>query len=303
MTDWRPNLLVIGAARASTTAVCAALGQHPDVFITQPKEPHFFAFAGAAPRFTGPGDEQQMNRAVVAKADDYRALYADRGNERRWGDGSVSTLYYAAPAIDNIRTFAAPDVKLVCLLREPAARSLSAFQFLRSRGLEHVSDFDEALALEEARIAEGYHHMWHYRRMSQYANQVESFAAAFPGQLFIGIAEEIRDDPATFSAQLCEFLEISSTRSLDLRREINGGGVPRSRVLAGAIGVLWRSPAAGRVATALVPRRVRAAVTRANSRQDDRAVDRARVLRPAFAPDVAAVEHILGRRIDAWHRT
>lgn len=302
MNDWRPNLLVIGAARASTTAVCAALGRHPEVFITQPKEPHFFAFAGAPPHFTGPGDEQQMNRVVVTEPAEYRSLYADRGDERRWGDGSVSSLYYAESAIGNIRTFAAPDVKLVCLLREPAARSLSAFQFLRSRGLEPITDFDDALAQEEQRIAEGYHHMWHYRRMSQYAAQVESFAAAFPGQLFIAIAEEVRDDPATFSDQLCDFLEISSSPALDLRREVNGGGVPRSRLLAGVIGALWRSPSAGRVAKALVPRRARAAVTRANSRQDQESADRAQALRPSFAPDVAAVERILGRRIDAWHR-
>jgi len=39
----KPNFLVIGAAKAATTSLCELLGQHPDVFLCKPKEPHFFS--------------------------------------------------------------------------------------------------------------------------------------------------------------------------------------------------------------------------------------------------------------------
>src|SRR4030095_989705 len=37
-----PNLLIIGAAKAGTSALHKYLGQHPEIFMTQPKEPRFF---------------------------------------------------------------------------------------------------------------------------------------------------------------------------------------------------------------------------------------------------------------------
>ena len=50
-----PDFLVIGAARSGTTALTSFLGEHPDVFVSTPKEPHFLAFPGGAPRFVGTG--------------------------------------------------------------------------------------------------------------------------------------------------------------------------------------------------------------------------------------------------------
>jgi len=41
-----PDFLVIGAARCGTTALTSFLGEHPDVFVSTPKEPHFLAFPG-----------------------------------------------------------------------------------------------------------------------------------------------------------------------------------------------------------------------------------------------------------------
>jgi len=39
----KPNFLVIGAMKCGTTKLCHLLGQHPDVFMCEPKEPEFFA--------------------------------------------------------------------------------------------------------------------------------------------------------------------------------------------------------------------------------------------------------------------
>lgn len=37
-----PNFIVIGAAKCGTTSICKLLGSHPEVFMSDPKEPHFF---------------------------------------------------------------------------------------------------------------------------------------------------------------------------------------------------------------------------------------------------------------------
>jgi hypothetical protein len=295
----RPNFLVIGAARSSTTAVARALGGRSEVFLTSPKETHFWAFAGAPVRFAGPGDDEMFNRWLVSDPAEYSALYAAAGGARLRGDGSVTTLYHPTHAIDAISAYADPDVRLVCLVREPAARSLSAFLYLRSRGHEPFTDFQEGLAAEEERIASGHHHMWHYTRMSRYAEQLPLFADAFGDRLFVAVSEEIQAAPDEFSRRLCAFLGLPERPALDLSTEVNRGGEPRSRAVTAAFNTMRRSSHLKNAVKAVVPASVRERVRRANL-SDRRDVDLTS-LRRSFTADVAAVEDVLGRRVDAWH--
>ena len=48
----RPDFLVIGAPKAGTTALHAALAQHPDVFVSDPKEPKYWLCDGAPVSYT-----------------------------------------------------------------------------------------------------------------------------------------------------------------------------------------------------------------------------------------------------------
>jgi hypothetical protein len=299
VTGLRPTFLVIGAARSSTTAVAWALGDRPDVFVTDPKETHFWAFTAAPRTFVGPGDDDMFNRHLVTDPERYLALYEGSEHAAARGDGSVSTLYHPTASIEAIRRYAAPDVRLVCLLREPAARAHSAYLYLRSRGYEHLDTFAAGLGAEEERIGAGHHHMWHYRSMSRYAEQLPAFADAFGDRLLVAVSEEVQADPAAFSRTLLAFLELDPEPALDLSTEVNRGGEPRSALLTRTLGGLRRHDTVRRAVRAVVPTRMRESVRRANLSSGP-TVDLTD-LRTEFAPDVAAVEEHLGRRIEAWH--
>jgi len=86
--------VVVGAARAGSTAVTEALRAHPHIFVTRPKEPHYFALSGRPVNFSGPGDDTTINRVAVTDVEQYRAHYPPGGGYRALGEGSVSTLYY-----------------------------------------------------------------------------------------------------------------------------------------------------------------------------------------------------------------
>ncbi|MGB3827398.1 MAG: sulfotransferase, partial [Ornithinimicrobium sp.] len=131
-----PTFLVIGAARSGTTALVEGLRADPRVFITRPKEPHYFALAGNPPSFTGPGDSTSINRVATARTEDYLALYPrDPSHYDALGDGSVSTLYYYSRSIPEIQRLA-PRAKMVVILREPVDRAKSAYDYLTSKGHE-----------------------------------------------------------------------------------------------------------------------------------------------------------------------
>ncbi|MCF6746242.1 sulfotransferase [Blastococcus sp. KM273128] len=292
------NFLVIGAARSGTTALTSFLGEHPDVFVSTPKEPHFLAFPGGAPRFTGLGDDDLVNRTAVRDEAAWRALFAGRP-ERGLGEGSVTTLAHPATAIPAVERCCAPGCRLVVMLRDPVDRAFSSWQYLRSRGYD-AGTFEECLAAEEERTRAGWSHMWQLHRLSRYAEQLAPFAAAFGDRLLVVVQEEFAADPTGQLRRVLEFLDVDPAVDIDPSRRVNASGLPRSRAVTSALNALRRSPSLRRLVTAAVPHRQRERIRSANL--DPTAIDPATraALAASFADDVGAVQDLLGRRLTAW---
>jgi hypothetical protein len=293
-----PDFLVIGAARSGTTALTSFLGEHPDVFVSTPKEPHFLAFPDGAPRFVGLGDDDLINRIAVRDERAWRALFRGR-TERRRGEGSVTTLAYPDAAIPAIERFCAPGCRLVVLLRDPVDRAFSSWLYLRSRGYD-AGSFEECLAAEEERTRAGWSHMWQLTRLSRYAEQLAPFASRFGDRLLVVVQEEFAADPAGQLRRVLEFLDVDPDVDIDPSRRVNASGLPRSRAVTAALNTLRRSPALRRLVTAAVPQQQRERIRSANL--DRTAVDPATRARLAalFAGDVRDVEELLGRRLSMW---
>ena len=299
-----PTFLIIGAARSATTALSGQLDQHPDVFITTPKEMHFFAHAGRPTTYNGPGDDEMMNRHIITEPSEYLDLYAAAGNTTARGEGSVSTLYAPQHAPDAIKQWADPNVKLVAMLREPSARAHSSYLYLRSRGRELLQTFAEGLAAEPDRIDRGFHHMWHYSAMSQYSEQLPTFVEAFGDRLLTVVFEEYRDDPATHLASISEHIGIDSTFPFDATGSVNRGGAPRSETFAKSLAALRTFEPISKVIKATTPRSLRERVRQANLAKSDTEVE-APVLAELYEKheaDRQSVYDILGRTVDAWEK-
>src|ERR1700691_4938410 len=70
-----PDFLVIGAPKAGSTALHAALAQHPGLYMSTVKEPKFFLTDGPPPARGGPGDVQTY-REHVWRGAGARAVFA-----------------------------------------------------------------------------------------------------------------------------------------------------------------------------------------------------------------------------------
>ncbi len=82
-----PNFLIIGAAKAGTTALYHYLKQHPQVYMSPEKETNFFAFEGQEVCFRGPGDEK-MCESTIATLEGYKEQFEDVSNEVAIGEAS-----------------------------------------------------------------------------------------------------------------------------------------------------------------------------------------------------------------------
>jgi Sulfotransferase domain len=265
MVAWvRPNFLIIGAARSGTTALARFLSSHPNVVVSSPKEPHFLALGGTAPQFTGPGDSEMMNRVAVTTLEGYLGLFAGAGGAARRGEGSVSTLYYAGRSIPHIDAHCEPGTRLIAILRDPVERAHSAYLYLRARGHERCDTFEEALAAEDARVEAGWHHMWHYVRMSRYGEQLQPFVEHFGRDRLLVVRHddlELRAVPTL--RRVFDFLELEPV-SVDTSIEINRSGLPRSRAVHHAMKAIRSVEPVRRAVRAVTSQRLRENVRSAN---------------------------------------
>ncbi|MEM6535836.1 MAG: sulfotransferase domain-containing protein [Pseudomonadota bacterium] len=123
------TFLLIGAQKAGTTWLYSMLKEHPDIFLADAKEVHFF----------------DWKRHYALGEDWYLHHFADRKAERHVGEFTPDymwTHHSHAEGINSDRHFDVPekvhamlpDIKLLVSLRNPVTRAVSAFHHNRTRG-------------------------------------------------------------------------------------------------------------------------------------------------------------------------
>ena len=300
MTD-RPDFLVIGAARSGTTALASFLGEHPEIFVSSPKEPHFLAFPHGGPQFRGLGDDDLVNRPAVRGLREWEGLFRGRREPRR-GEGSVTTLCFPETSIEAIERYCPENCRFVVMLRDPVDRAYSSWLYLRSRGYD-AGSFEQCLEAEDRRARAGWSHMWQLRRLSRYGDQLAPFLDSFGERVLVVIQEEFVAEPVGQFRRVLEFLDVDPEVAIDVTRRVNEGGTPRSRAVATTLNVLRRSAPAGRLVRSLVPERRREQVRSASLRGGSVDPGTRSALAASLHADIRSLEGLLGRDLGIWPST
>jgi hypothetical protein len=294
-----PNFFLIGAARSGTTALADAISRHPGGFMTDPKEPHHLAFAGCDVRFSGPGDAETMNRVAVTDPAGYNQLYASSSDCIARGDGSVSTLYYAERSIPVIID-RYPGARLVAILRDPIERAYSAFSYLRVRGFENEESFERALDLEDERVNAGWHHLWHYKRMGLYAQQLRPFLDRFPSeQILVLFYDDLERRPTEAIGRVFDFLGLEAYDRA-APSSVNVSGEVRSSAIQTVIRTAARQVTVRHVVRATLPFMIRERIRAMNLRRSSMPVSARERLREEFESDIHQLRGLLSGEGPPW---
>jgi len=301
VTRSMPNFLIIGAAKAGTTAVYAYLSQHPQVFMSEWKEPSFFALEGNPTPFAGPRDavgERQRTRNLAR----YQELFRDAGHQLAVGE--ASTLYlFTEQAAARIRHYL-PDVKLIAILRNPVERAYSAYRYLRRDEREPLPSFEEALAAEDSRLLANWEPIWAYRGGGRYYAQIKRYLDLFPrDQIAIYLYEDFERRPAGVLREMFAFLGVDSTFEPDMSIRYNVSGDVRSRLVHS----LFAAPSATKeIFRPLLPRamrqRLRGIIMARNTRLSPSAMspETRQALAAFYHEDIAQLSELLGRDLSEW---
>ncbi|MEP9363381.1 sulfotransferase [Nocardioides sp. CN2-186] len=303
----RPDFLIVGAPKAGTTALHSALAQHPDVFMTQPKEPKYWLCDDAPPpAWRGPGDAHSQQEWIW-RADDYQRLFEPGAAHAARGE---STPFYLWSRGAHRRIGEAlPDVRLIAVVRDPVDRAYSNWMHLWSDGLEPERDFETAFARQDERVRAGWAPFWRYRELGMYGEQLAHLVEHVDrSRVLVMRYRDIVDDPPAAVDRACRFLGIATGTVATIPRDNARSYVPpgwRPTVLGPVVRTgarlgqfapprLWRKASVPLVAGLSGGRDVRR--PRLTPEQRERLV-------PTFADDVRLLEDVTGEDYSDWLST
>lgn len=295
----KPNFFIVGAPKCGTTAMNDYLEKHPEIFIPEIKEVHFF------------GRDLHFSKGALRDEAAYLALFQGATEPRR-GEASVWYLY-SRSAAQEIHAFN-PSAKIVVMLRNPVDMLYSQHSQFLYNGNEDIADFREALAAEperkagqrvpkSAHLAQGLL----YSETVRYAEQLARYFDLFGrDNVHVILYDDFRADlPETYRRTL-RFLGVRED-FLPEFAVVNPNKRARSAVLRDFV----QAPPEGikRLSRLLFPRSVRQRVMkgldRANIRYEARApLDPAlrAELEHRFAPEVEKLAQLLDRELP-WGET
>jgi Sulfotransferase domain len=298
-----PGVYLIGAPKAGTTSVAAWLAGHPDVHVSQPKEPFFWA-----------SDYPRMREHYgFADREAYSSLFRDKvaGGSQHRVDASTTYLYSQCAVPDILERVADPRF-LVCV-RNPVDLLVS-YHRTQVVALNEPED-DFARAWRRGRPAEGEASaldakLLDYDTVGRQGAAVERVQRlAGPERVHVVVFDDLVAEPRQVWDRLLGFLRLASAPLPEVARHNPSNKTARWK---GLRRTMHRPPAA--IAPAV--RRLRqwarttdsAAVGRAKNllwkpterpHIDD---DLRRELEATFVEDVELLGRLLGRDLTGWTR-
>jgi len=174
-----PNFFIVGAPKCATSSMAAYLGQHPDVYMSPEKEPHFFmSEGGTLDSFSGNNNYWWSSR--ILNRMDYENLFSGVKNEIAIGE--ASTWYLFLPKCAERIKSEIPDAKIIIFLRNPVDRAFSDFKHSLKFNLENITDFNEAVLVDDDRIKKNDIHAQYYIQLGMYYSQVKRYFDVFGRQ-------------------------------------------------------------------------------------------------------------------------
>lgn len=205
----KPNFFIIGAPKAGTTSLYNWLSDHPRVFMSPVKEPHYFA-------------EDLGDFRDVKNEGAYYRLFAG-ARRKHAAIGEASSMYlFSESAVAKI-TEHIPNARFVVLLRNPVDLVYSFHDHLLYLRHETESDFERAWRLQEKR-ARGAHlprgiqgpQRLQYSKVGKLGAQLRRVLDHVEDdQVHVTFFEDLQSDPRETYKRVLLFLNLKDDRRED----------------------------------------------------------------------------------------
>ncbi len=234
-----PNFFIVGAARCGTTSLYNYLKQHPQIYMSPIKEPHFFSTDFEIEKmdpvylknkiidfekYFSKKPLEERHIAHIKEERYYYKLFEDVKNEIAVGEASTGYLY-SKVAAKNIRD-KIPNAKIIIILRNPIERAYSHYLMDLNKGIISGEFLKEVIRDYEKPIKGwGITHL--YIDLGLYYEQVKRYLDIFPvEQVKIILFEDLKNNFQKVFSEICNFLEVKVI-NLDTHKKYNVSIFPK----------------------------------------------------------------------------
>ena len=281
-----PTFVGVGAMKGATTWLSECLRHHPEVFMSAPKELHFFS------------TDHKWDRGI-----DWYASHFE-GSDGYKAVGEFSPSYLAVPSsLERMRsTF--DDVHIIASLRNPVDRFLSDYkQRIRSGSFP-----PEARDLTLERYAWAIERKPRLLANGMYHDGLDGFMRVYGRErVHVVLQEDIAEDPQGVVRGLYAFLEVDPDFVPPIvGKRTSPGIVPRLQWLEDLRGWTFRRLNRLSPKAVVLIRKLRLAEIYRRMNHDGGAGsfkvdgDVREALRAYYAEDIDKLERLLGRPLDRW---
>jgi len=213
------RFLIIGVQKGGTTSLARYLAQHPEIYIPEKKEIHFFD-----------GDSDGKPYCPV----DYNMYHSwFSGSGKRFCGEATPNYIYWKPALQRIKEYN-QDMRIIVLLRNPIIRAWSHWKMQYSRRVETLG-FELAIERELTALAAQksfLNRRFSYIERGFYRSQLERIWELFPASRVLFLkSEEFFLNPASSLEKVLTFCELplrTFDTSVVYNQGFDFGPMPRS---------------------------------------------------------------------------
>jgi hypothetical protein len=287
----KPNFFILGAPKCGTTSMADWLRNHPNIFLSRPKEPCYFNTDDGPSPYT---------------LDTYEGLF--RGaREQHIAIGEASALYlYSSKAVTNIIRYQ-PVARFIVMVRNPVEMAQSYHAEMLLRGAESVKDFPTAWSLQEDRRsglnlpafpAMSRHFM--YGEMCSLGAQLERLLSIVRrDRVLVIVLDDIVSNPRNEYLRVLEFLGVpdDGRSQFPVRNSARASRWPK---LARCTYLLLQAKRRLGMKGGLGAATWLMAATQLEQARPPLPTDAAAILKEHFASDVELLGKLLGRNLRHW---
>jgi hypothetical protein len=285
----KPNFFIVGAPKSGTSSLYKYLAQHPGVFLSEPKEPHFFH------------NRRSPGSRVLGEKDleDYLKLFEGVPEDVRAGEASTSYLY-SANAAREIKEFRL-DAKIMMVLRNPVDRAYSHYWNHVRDGNENLG-FEEALADEPKRIRDRRWCGSYYVAGGRYAEQVSRYLEVFGREAVrVYLLEDLRRDARGVCRDAFGFLGVDPDAPVNTDQAYNRSGRPTVAWLSRLAYRLGESEVIARALPSSIRHGAKELLLKSNVKPAPKMDPETRVrLQRFYRDDVLRLGDMIGRDLRTW---
>lgn len=216
-----PNFIIIGANKGGTSSFYQYLSQHPEVFMSEIKEPMFFLFWDKyeQDKKTDHAEPEWLNWKPISSLEVYQRMFVVPPHIKAAGE--ASTAYLANPrCAERIHDFN-PQMKIIAVLRNPVFRAFSNYQMYVRLGYEKEkfeACVEQELSGNRGHLPQGRH----YVQLGYYGQALARYYTIFGEEnVRVYLNEELRDKPEWLFRDAFNFLGVDATFKPNVTEKFN----------------------------------------------------------------------------------